>query len=187
LGNLPLIEHTASMETIVKTGWRIYDPRNQVIADEFSHGESIVFTGRGINPLVAAAALIGRKDAVKEVSNKAGHGYAMRLIPFELRVTRDYFVKGTDNFKVAKRKAQMGKWDEAGQIWEKETANPSMKVAGRACFNMGIISEINGNPEEALKWVQKAYEDYNNKQAREYSRILRNRIVKNEILDKQKY
>ncbi len=187
LGNIPLLEHQADMETIVKTGWRIYDPKSRVIADEFNHVQSVVYTGRGINPLVAVAGLIGRKDAVKQVSNKAGHGYAMRLIPFQLRVTRDYFVKGTDNFKIAKRRAQMGNWDDAGVLWEKETANPKMKVAGRACYNMGIISEINGDEETALKWVQKAYEDYNIRQAREYSRILNNRIYKNEVLEEQKY
>jgi hypothetical protein len=185
LGTIPLIEHHADMETIVKTGWRIYDPANQVIADEFQHFQSIVFSGTGINPLVAAAALIKRKDAVIEVSNKAGHGYALRLIPFELRVMRDYFVKGTNNFKIAKRKAQVGKWDEAGQLWEKETGNREMKVAGRACYNMAIISEINGDLNAALNWSQKSYEDYNIKLALRYTRILENRMVKQNILNEQ--
>ncbi len=185
LGNIPLLEHQADMETIVKTGWRIYDPINRVIADEFGHFESVVFTGRGINPLVAAAALIGRKEAIKDVSNKAGHGYALRILPFELRVMRDYFVKGTNNFKIARRKAQLGKWDEAGLLWEKETNNPKMKVAGRACYNMGIINEINGDVDSALGWAQKSYEDYNIKLGREYSRILENRLYKRQILDEQ--
>ncbi|MDQ1296906.1 MAG: hypothetical protein QG611_885 [Bacteroidota bacterium] len=183
--SIPGIEHLAEMETIVKTGWRIYDPASQVIADEFNHVQSVVFTGRGINPLVAAAALTGRKEAVKDVSNKAGRGYALRLLPFELRVMRDYFVKGTNNFKIARRKAQLGKWDEAGQLWEKETNNPKMKIAGRACYNMGIINEINGDVDMALQWAQKAYEDYNIKLGREYSRILENRRMKREILEEQ--
>lgn len=182
---IPGKEHLAEMETIVKTGWRIYDPARQIINDEFNHVESIVFTGRGINPLVAAAALTGRKEAIKQVSNKAGHDYAWRLLPFELRVMRDYFVKGTNNFKIARRKAQLGKWDEAGQLWEKEINNPKMKIAGRACYNMGIINEINGDVDEALQWAQKAYEDYNIKLAREYSRILENRRMKRAILDQQ--
>jgi hypothetical protein len=183
--NIPVVVHQANMETIVKTGWRIYDPVNEVIDDEFNHFQSIVFSGKGATPLVAVAALIGRKDAVINVSNKAGHGYAMRIIPFYNRVYRDYFVKGTDNFKIAKRKAQMGQWDDAGQLWEKETSNPKRKVAGRACYNMGIINEINGNVDEALGWVQKSYADYNVRQAREYSHILENRLYKLQVLDEQ--
>jgi len=182
---IPAVEHRANMETLVKTGWRIYLPAGMVIADEFRHLESVVYTGKGVNPLVAVAGLGKRKDAIKEVSNMAGHGYALRLIPFELRVMRDYFVKGNYNFKIAKRKAQTGKWDEAGLLWEKETTNPKPEIAGRACHNMGIINEINGDVDAALSWAQKAYEDYNIRKSLEYTRILENRLMKREILREQ--
>jgi len=182
LGKIPGLEHQVNMETLVKTGWRIYYPFTRSILDEYSYDESIVFTGRGVNPLVAASALIGRKEAVNQVSNKSGHGYAMRLLPYQIRVTRDYYVKGTNNFKIAKRKAQVGKWDEAGQLWEEETNNSSGKIAGRACYNMAIINEINGDLDTALGWAQKAYEDYNNKPALDYVRILERRRYKDDIL-----
>jgi hypothetical protein len=185
LGTVPGLEHHAEMNTLVKTGWRIYDPSSKMILDEFLYDESITFSGRGINPLVAASALVGRKEAVGQVSNKAGHGYALRIIPYRLRVMRDYYVKGTNNFKIAKRKAQVGKWDDAGLLWEKETANSSTKVAGRACYNMAIINEINGDLDAALKWAQKSYEDTNNKLALRYVRILENRRYKTEVLQAQ--
>jgi len=185
IGTIPGIEHQVDVETIVKTGWRIYDPSSMSVLDEYTYEESIVSSGRGINPLNAAAALTGRKEAVNEVSNKAGHGYAFRIIPYTLRVKRDYYVKGTDNFKIAKRKAQMDKWNEAGELWEKETKNSSMKIAGRAAYNMAIISEINGDLDSALNWAQKSYEDYNNKLAPDYVRILNNRLYKKEVLKEQ--
>ena len=96
----------------------MYAPAGIGILDEFNFLESLVFSGKGINPAAAAAAIIGRKEAVKEVSRNAGHTYAMRILPYRLRVYRDYFVKGTNNFKIAKRKAQTGKWDEAGSLWD---------------------------------------------------------------------
>lgn len=185
LGNIPALEHNASMETLVKTGWRIYSPSDRAILDEYIVAESVVFAGKGINPLAAVAGMIHRKDAVKEVSRKAGHIYALRLIPYRLRVTRDYFVKGTDNFKVAKRRAQLGKWDEAAELWEKETDNPKMKIAGRAHYNMAIISEINGNLDDAVSWAQKAYSDYRNKLGLRYVRILENRKYNQEVLSYQ--
>ncbi len=182
LGTVPSLEHQANMETIVKTGWRIYDPAEKMILDEYINQESVTSSGRGINPLLAAAALTGRKDAVNQVSNKAGHGYAFRIIPFRVRVTRDYYVKGTNNFKIARRKAQVGKWDEAGDLWKKETDNSKLKVAGRAAYNMAIINEINGDLDSALKWAQKSYEDYNNKLALRYVHILENRQYKSGVL-----
>ncbi len=59
------------MITLVKTGWRIYDPASKNILDEFAVAQDIVYKGRGINPVVAANALIGRKEAVKEVANRS--------------------------------------------------------------------------------------------------------------------
>lgn len=185
LGSIPGLEHTASMETLVKTGWRIYSPAERAIIDEYIVAETIVFTGRGINPVAAASALLNRKEAVKEVSKKAGHIYAMRILPYTIRVTRDYYVKGTDNFKVAMRKARNGKWDEAGALWEQETGNPKAKIAGRAYYNMAIINEINGDLEAALSWAQKAYEDYKVKPGLRYARILENRLYDLNLLRQQ--
>lgn len=185
VGKVPAIEHRASMLTTVKTGWRIYDPASRNILDEFPLSRDLSFSGRGINPAAAAGALINRKEAVKEVSVQAGQQYALRIIPFRTRVTRDYYVKGTDNFRTARRKAQTGNWDGAAELWKKETTNPSSTVAGRACYNMAIICEINGELDLAIKWSQKAYEEYNNRLALKYIRLLKNRQAGDELLKQQ--
>jgi hypothetical protein len=185
LGNIPALEHQADMLTTVKTEWRIYDAAGRSILDEFAVNRDITFSGRGINPVLAAAALTDRKAAVKEVGMKAGQLYGERLLPHQLTVTRDYYVKGTNNFKIAKRKAQTGNWDQAGELWNSEIENPKPKIAGRACYNMAIISEINGDLDLATQWAQKAYEDYNNKLALRYIDILNYRINSNRLLQIQ--
>ncbi|MDX9904584.1 MAG: DUF6340 family protein [Bacteroidales bacterium] len=181
-GNLQGALRLGPMETLVKTGWRIYSPNDRAILDEFIVAESIVFGGRGGNPVAAVSGMIHRKDAVKEVSRKAGNVYAMRLIPYRLRVDRDYYVKGTDNFKTAKRLARLGKWDEAGELWNLETDNPKRKVAGRAHYNMAIISEINGDLDNAVSWAQKAYSNYRIKKGLHYVRILENRQYEQDLI-----
>ncbi|MCU0378277.1 MAG: tetratricopeptide repeat protein [Bacteroidales bacterium] len=182
MGDIPMLEHIVSMETLVKTGWRIYSPVDRLILDEYIMTESITSTGRGVNPAKAISALLLRKDAVRQVSNKAGHVYAMRLLPYVIRVTRDYYVKGTDSFKVAQRMAQLGNWNDAAELWEKETTSNDSKVAGRAHYNMAIINEINGDLEAAISWAQKSYEYYKIKPGLDYSRILQNRLNNLELL-----
>jgi tetratricopeptide (TPR) repeat protein len=187
LGNIPGIEHHASMLTTVKTGWRIYDPLQRVILDEYALNRDITLSGKGINPVAAAAAILNRKQALKDVSSKAGHAYALRLIPYWIRVSRDYYVKGTENFTIGKRKAQTGNWEGAAEVWKKETTSASSKIAGRACYNMAIICEINGELDKAIEWAQKAYENHNNKLALRYVNILKNRKEKDrELEDQQK-
>jgi hypothetical protein len=70
-------------------------------------------------------------------------------------------------------------------LWAKETDNSNGKIAGRACYNMAIINEINGDLDGAIKWAQKSYENYDNHLALKYVKILNNRKVDNEILKDQ--
>jgi len=183
--SLPAIAHQINMATSVKTGWRIYDPSTRTILDEYILGEDISASGSGINPAVAASSLIGRKEAVTDVGIRAGEAYADRILPFWIRVSRDYFVSGNENFVMAKRKAQAGNWDGAAQLWLEETKSPDGKLAGRACYNMAIISEINGDLDGAIQWAQKSYENYNIRLALNYLNILRYRQRQNELLKSQ--
>ncbi|HPC98978.1 MAG TPA: DUF6340 family protein [Bacteroidales bacterium] len=185
LGAVTGVEHRADMQTLVKTAWRIYYPSRQTVLDEFPVVHSLNFSATGLTPVVAAAALIDRKEAVKKVGIRAGEIYASRIIPYQIEVERDYYVKGTDNFRTAMRKARTGKWDEAGDLWRKETQNPSGKIAGRAHYNMAIIEEINGNLPAAREWAEKAYENYNLRKALKYVRIIENRMRENELLQIQ--
>lgn len=185
LGNIPGIEHHANMLSTVKTGWRIYDPVQREILDEYAVARDISLSGKGVNPVAAAAAIMNRKQALKDVANKTGHAYAFRLIPYWIRVSRDYYVRGTNNFAAGKRKAQTGNWDGAAELWKKETSSSSNKIAGRACYNMAIICEINGELDTAIAWAQKAYENHNNKLALRYVNLLKNRKANDNLLKEQ--
>lgn len=185
LGKVSLPEHTATMLTRLQTGWRIYDPVNRLVLDEYSLPRSLSFYGKGINPAAAAAALLERKQAVKQVGAQAGEVYAQRILPYKMRVTRDYFVRANDAFRIARRRAQTGNWDGAADIWQQQTDDASAKVAGRACYNMAIISEINGELDAAINWAGKAYEDYGVRLGLTYVRILEGRKISNQVLQDQ--
>jgi hypothetical protein len=185
IGNVSVLQQQVSMTTIVKTGWRIYDPAGRNILDEFVLSKDLVFSGKVINPVAAASALIERKEAVKQVGSKAGQAYAYRIMPYSTRVSRYYYVRGDGSFKMATRMARTGNWDGAAKIWQQATGSASGKTAGRACYNMAIISEINGDLAGAMQWAQKAYENYGNRLALSYVNVLKNRQTDNAILRSQ--
>jgi hypothetical protein len=183
--NIPGIAQQVNMLTRIKTGWRIYDPSSRNILDEDLISKDIQLSGRAINPLAAATTFAGRSEAVKQAANQAGQTYACRIVPYWIRVSRYYYVGGDDNFVVAKRMAQTGNWDEAAKLWQQETTNAKRKLAGRACYNMAIISEIHGDVDLAIQWAQKAYENYNTPYALQYVNILRDRKANNATLMNQ--
>jgi hypothetical protein len=180
-----LPEQELTIRTIIKTSWRIYDPLNKTLWDDFSISQEVLNVGKGINPMKAYEAIAGRKEAVIQMSYLIGQDYATRILPYYIRVSRDYYVKGSRNFKIAKRRARTGDWQGAAELWEQELTNPKRKIAGRACYNMAIINEIDGNLIEAAEWAAKAYTDYRIKNALDYLNILKYRIRQNEILQQQ--
>jgi len=177
--------HELTLNTLVENGWRVYDPYANSIADEFVFSDHVISVGRGINPIKAYEAIIGRKEAVLHQSKYMGMDYAQRLLPYKHRVNRDYFVRGTDAFKIAQRKAQAGDWDGAAVLWQQETEHPDQKVAGRACYNMAISNEINGDLDKAIQWASKSYTDYNNNYALSYLNTLKYRARQKEVLNQQ--
>ncbi len=177
--------HRVTLNTLIKNGWRIYDPGQKIILDEFASQLPVSAVGEGLNPVKAIEAVVGREEAVKEQSKYLGNRYAWRTRPVRKRIARDYFVRGTQNFEIAKRRAQTGDWDGAARLWEQELDHPSRKVAGRACYNMAIINEINGDLEKAIEWASRSYTDYKNKEALRYMRMLNFRVAEQAELDRQ--
>jgi hypothetical protein len=179
---IPMIEHQVNIATMIKNGWRIYDVKNREIVDEIASNNVVNSSGRGINPVTAAEAVMGRKQNVLKMSNRLGADYALKTLPYKIRVSRDYYVKGTPNFEIGKRRAQTGNWDGAAELWEKEVNNTNPTIAGRACYNMAIINEINGNLDVAVNWASRAYSDYGDKLALRYLNVLKSRIAKKQQL-----
>ena len=128
---------------------------------------------------------MNRKEAVKQAGYKVGQSYADRILPFSIRVSRDYYIKGTPNFKMAMRMARTGNWDGAAELWKKETTNFKIKVQGRACYNMAIISEINGDLDAAIVWAQKSYEISGKHLSLFYLNVLKDRRYQSNRLKSQ--
>lgn len=177
--------HRVTLDTQINNGWRIYDPVDRVVLDQWVYGKGFVVSGEGINPMKAVEAISTRNERVLDYSKDLGNDYGLRFSPVKHRVSRNYFVRGTDNFEIAKRRAQTGDWMGAAKLWEKEVGNPKSKIAGRAYYNMAIINEINGDLDAAIDWASKSYTDYKIKEALRYINVLQDRVLDNRVLEEQ--
>jgi hypothetical protein len=181
--NITSLGQGANVSTQVKTGWRIYDPSTRNILDQYVLYRDLSFQGG--NLLTTGSALLGRKEAVIKAGTRAGEDYAARIIPYSMRVSRFYYVRGDGSFSTAQRMAQAGDWDDAAKIWREAANSSSRTVAGRGCYNMAIISEINGDLTGALQWAKKAYEVYRTPYALDYVNILQNMQSNDALLKSQ--
>ena len=174
-----------TLETLIENGWKIYYPKSQEIIDEIVFNDQVISKGKGTNPIEAYKAIEGRKETLVEQSKATGSNYGQRLLPFENSVERSYYVRGTTNFEQAYTLVENGDWQGAAQLWEKELDNSNSKIAGRACYNMAVMHEINGDLTSAIDWATKSYKDHENKDALEYLDILKYRSFQNQILEQQ--
>ncbi|GAB5466454.1 MAG: hypothetical protein Kapaf2KO_18900 [Candidatus Kapaibacteriales bacterium] len=184
IGSKTVKEHIARVRTDYTCGWRVYDPTVRRITDEYEYFSSFSISGAGINPILAVREILQKRENLLASCRDIGNDYAVRFLPTRERVQIRYYVRGNDELELAKRFAQSGDWDAAGQIWDKLSSSSDPKIAGRATYNSAIYQEIIGNLDKALDLSQKAYALYEVKYALNYSRVLQTRIADREILDK---
>ena len=173
--------HEITLETLIENGWRIYDPYNQQVIDELVFNDQITSTGTGANEMDALYDISDRREAVLDQSKHTGSSYGSRLVPQEQDVIRDYYVRGSEKFITAKKKAAEGDWLAASALWEEEVAHENARIKAKACYNMAFYNEMKGNYQTALEWIEKAVEHDNNKANLTYKKALQKRITDSKL------
>ena len=150
-------EHQANLDMRVTTGWRIYYPKTSQIMDNHVFEDHKGFTGKADNQELAIARLPGKDQGAREAGIIAGESYAVRISPMWIDVHRDYYTKGSADMKMATRRARSNDWVGAAQVWKKlGESSANKKVKKRACYNMALACEVEGNLDLAIEWAKKA-------------------------------
>ena len=150
--------------------WRLYDPSQKTIIDQYESRSYLVFN------CVGSDFKLPPPEALYNTAYAAGQEYIQRFLPGYYTVKRDMYKRGKGRqkheFKAAFRHAEVADWQGAIDVWKEILKHADRKNAGKACLNIAVAYEVLGNTELALEWAKKSYEDYNNKLGRNYANIL---------------
>ncbi|MCW3083955.1 MAG: hypothetical protein JWP12_1321 [Bacteroidetes bacterium] len=150
--------------------WRMYDPVNQKIVDQYQSTSYLTFDGTRVPP----------PEALPQTAYQAGKEYIQRFLPNYYYVRREMYKRGKGRdkqaFLAAFRKSEVADWEAAMAAWQELAKSNNRKNAGRACLDVAVSYEVLGKIDQALIWAKKAYEDYGNKMARTYQNELSYRI-----------
>ena len=174
-----------TLETLIENGWRIYDPYAKEIIDELTFSDQIISSAKETTSFRALQAMYDRKDSIIERSRTTGSAYGLRLQPFNIKIERDYFTKGTPNFEKATQFIAEDKWSEASALWQLEVINNDPKIKAKACFNMAVFMELSDELPQAIEWVTKSLSFDENKKATAYLEALKYRSAQNYIAEQQ--
>lgn len=173
-------------EMKAKIGFRIYDPAVNELTDQFAFNHSIYVDHR--NPdFIDLITSYPDPDAIKNLSYEAGIIYGQRIAPYWIRITRIYYnrPRGDKNLAYGARMMEVNDWDSAIPALEETVRTGKRKAQGRAAHNLAVIHEILGNHDTAKEWAQKAWGIYRNKDSKEYTYALNQRIREIELLKAQ--
>ncbi|MCS7076540.1 MAG: DUF6340 family protein [Bacteroidia bacterium] len=141
----------------IDAGWRVYDGKTGSVLDEHRMHEEMSWSSEAADPKTAVSQLMPMDRAVPDVGAAAGWDYATRIAPSWIWLTREYYSRAKKNpqFRQGVVEAQANHWREAANKWRPLTDNPDKKIAKRACLNMAVACEVEGNLEAALSWAKK--------------------------------
>lgn len=141
--------------------WRIYDPLKQTYLDEQIVIDSLFseVTSPSYKRLIEEK-LPKRKDLFKDVSYQIGNQYADKLAPKWIDITRKYFASGDDRLAISKYYIDKGDWETPITLWIEISEEKDDKLAGRACFNLAVAQEVNGDFVSANQWIRKSIFHY---------------------------
>jgi len=180
------IEYYTHAHMEIKSGWRIYFLKEKRIVDEYRFSDFMNFDGKGATPEQATAALPNKRDCINKTGFHAGTVYGFRISPQWIYVSRYFYTKGSDNMKLAGKKARkINDWKGAMEVWKKEALNSNPKIAWKANYNMAVACEREGNLDLALEWAKRAYEKGNKSAAAQYVNIINSRIAEKKRADEQ--
>ena len=170
-------EFLADLNIRVNAGWRIYDIKNNTIIDESVFGDEKGWNAVSDNPDKALSKLPSKRRALNESGEFAGVMFGKRISPTWVWVNRSYYIRKHDDFKLAKKFVRVENWEKATELWKGLANNVDPKIAGRACYNMALAAEMEGNLDIAKTWAEKSMKDYKNKAARDYLNVINRRIM----------
>jgi hypothetical protein len=171
----------------VSIGFRLYDPSQKIIFDQDQFRHEMAWGSQVTSVAGAINRMVEKTKAIRNVSYDAGYIYGQRIAPSWFTVVREYYRKGKhdQNLKAGARMMEVNDWEAAIELLNTTITSGKRKAQGRAAHNLAVIYEIKGDLVEAKKWAQAAWGKYNNRNSRNYSYILGERITEQEILRNQ--
>jgi len=183
--NVMVTEFLSNLNIRVNAGWRVYDNITKKVIDQDVFYDDKAWSGQGNTPEDALRKLPSKRSAINDAGYFAGEMMGVRISPNWVRVSRYYYKKGDDRLKSAKRFVKVNNWKEAVVLWSQSAKSPEPKIAGRACHNMALAAEMEGDLNVALDWANRAYKDHMLKKERLYINELNLRLMEVEKLKEQ--
>jgi hypothetical protein len=167
------------------TQWRIYNAIDATIIDDYIWTDTLEWSAGGDFIPQAVSELPEVVDGYREYAYQTGYDFGIRISPTWSQVRRFYFISGNKELRKAAYYANRNNWEEAAEIWKKESESDNKKIAAKSAFNLAFYSERKDLLIPAIDWATKSYGIINEKYTKIYIDILEQRKLNKLKLEQQ--
>lgn len=164
--------HYASIDVKYNAFFRIYQPGQKNPVKEIELIDTIYWESAEYTQSLLFMNLPTVKQALINAAIKIALDTDSKLSPAWNSEKRGYFLFDLKNDR-GQQLVNENKLDEAKAFWLEMTQSPNKKDRARAEFNMAVVSELDGDIDQALKWGLKSYYSHYHYQTEVYLKKLK--------------
>ncbi|NOY36396.1 MAG: tetratricopeptide repeat protein [Chlorobi bacterium] len=168
------IMQKADFTMAVRAGWRIYDPAGQRILLEKWTNDSIVYEVDGQTRKIVEKKLPSIESFAERAGYVTGEHFARLVLPSYKTVVRYYFGGGSDEFREATTLVKFRNWEDAVKLWKKLLHEAKPATQAKLWYNLALVAEMKGRPEEALSMLAMAANLHHNPEITHYRDMIIN-------------
>ncbi|MBC3538199.1 DUF6340 family protein [Rufibacter sediminis] len=141
---------------LLTTQWALYDQTGALLdSTHVTARKPYVFNEKMTKEMtLVGPALENSLETVHSVALANGQAYAQRFFPKAIVVHRPYYRTGA--LAPAAEWIEIRNWKEAAELLLPLAQDASPSTAAKAAYNLALMSEAQGNLEEAKQWAQLA-------------------------------
>ncbi|MBV5315748.1 MAG: hypothetical protein JZU47_20790 [Prolixibacteraceae bacterium] len=143
-----------SVNTLAQLSWLIVF-KTDTTAYIYNQTDTLTFEGEQANIEVPNVNFLS--PIMNNTSEYLGKSFGTKIIPSWITVERMYYKSSNSDMVKAENLAQQNNWLKAAEIWNKKTKNKNAKIVAKACFNMALAAEMEGEHDVAIDWLIKSY------------------------------
>ncbi|MCG8410530.1 MAG: DUF6340 family protein [Bacteroidales bacterium] len=173
-------------ELNVAIHWSMFSLKTRKRLDSYLYSDNFYWESSAYSKEKAGNQLPSLEKSVREISFFAAFDYGKRIFPNWQKETRFYFVTGNKDFtQAAKLVTDNEDWKQASVLWKKHINHIDREISSRACFNLALANEMQGNFAKALDWAMKSDKIKSKTKTRLYISILKQRNINTRKLKQQ--
>jgi hypothetical protein len=164
--------HYASVDVKYNAFFRIYKPGKKTLFQEIEVTDTIYWE----NSDYTQSRLFSKLPSIKQTLINAGIKVALdidgRLSPTWITEKRGYFLINPKNDR-GQQFMNENNYEEAAKYWTEIARSKNKKIRSKAEFNLALMSELNGDIDQALEWGLKSFYSYYRYQTEAYLKKLK--------------